>query len=106
MDERPMRIQIKTPAGALTRPEVEALARVPGSVIYKVYDPPFKPTIMKLYVKHCNWDADYIDGHVDGSPGCHIGAWFCQKSCGYLFSNYFHALAYSLQCKNKSKEPA
>jgi hypothetical protein len=106
MDDLPMRVQIKTPAGALTRPEVEALARMPGSIIYKVFGPIIEDIpISKLCVASYDKSKDFIDGAVGGNRGCHIAAWFSGgRRIGYLFSNYFHALAYSLQCKNK--EPA
>lgn len=39
-----------------------------------------------------------------GFDGYHGKNWFMDDSLyGYFFSNYFHALAYSLKCKNDHK---
>jgi len=83
------------PAGALTRQEYKHLPL--GSKIY--------------YVKHCINDDQAHAGHSMGElgqfkyDGWSFGRtyWFGPGSeYGHFFTNYFHALAYSLKVKHEA----
>ena len=102
-----MRIKLDTPVGALTRPQVEAMARIPGSIIYKVYFPEYQEGIIKLCV------AEYIEAKAEiygrkghGSSICRINAWYSAEPMGYIFDNYFHALAYAMKPKRGKDDEA
>ena len=102
-----MLIKLGTPVGALTRPQVEAMARIPGSIIYKVYLPEYQEGIIKLCV------AEYIEAKAEiygrkghGSSICRINKWFSAEPIGYLFDNYFHALAYAMKLKRGKDDEA
>ena len=113
-----MRIKLDTPVGALTRPQVEAMARIPGSIIYKVYLPEYQEAF-KLYlpkyqegiIKLCV--AEYIEAKAEiyGREGhgysiCRINAWYSAEPMGYLFDNYFHALAHAMKLKGAKDDEA
>ena len=102
-----MRIKLDTPVGALTRPQVEAMARIPGSIIYKVYFSEYQESIIKLCV------AEYIEAKAEiygrkghGSSICRINKWFSAEPMGYLFDNYFHALAHAMKLKGAKDDEA
>lgn len=100
------------PVGALSRQEAEKLAQVKGSVIYKVYGvwrKPAKPYLSKLTVCGYSPREGIIKSstmNAQGYPTSTVLAhWFGDgERYGYLFSNYFHALAYSLHLKRGIKD--
>jgi hypothetical protein len=93
-----MKAMTKAPPGAMTERELETV--VPQTVIYKVWD---------------ENDAGDIDRAVVMGPACdgrapttdsqhtiYFETWF-KKKRGNLFTNYFHAYAYSLKCKERNR---
>jgi hypothetical protein len=85
------------PPGALSRKQVLALGKIRGRVIYKVFD-----VDADLHSVTCNGEVkNGFIMTIDQQDVCHTGMWFNhrRKSFGYLFDNYFHALAYSLKLK-------
>jgi hypothetical protein len=94
---------MKPPVGALTRDEAVALAKVKGSIIYKVYSGiyTYRPGhISKMQVR--GFDGSKILSSIRNKDGNETGtalSWWYEDNYGYLFSNYFHALAYSEKLK-------
>ena len=94
------------PVGALTREEVLAVVRRHG-IIYKVRKLKYSSIISKIMKVETR--AFSADGYavVTAKPEQTIilRRWFIEKPpIGYLFDNYFHALAYSLKVKANLKE--
>ncbi len=92
------------PHGALSKDELLALVK-PGQDIYKVFD-----TLdgavghisrAVLTGKHSGQKIDAADSIKD----IFFDTWF-EKRYGYLFDNYFHALAYSLKLKAEHGQKA
>ena len=89
---------MKKPHGALSKEELLALVK-PGQVIYKVHK------ILrgeKGFIRCAICTGSYTSSNliktVVAEHSFYLKNWF-EKEFGYLFDNYFHALAYSLKLK-------
>lgn len=88
------------PVGALSKEESYSIAEQQnGQIIYRVYN--------KHYVKMGSIRKLITDsfhaGILGSEDGTRLSGWFGRSSYGYLFSNYFHALAYSLKVKDEAQ---
>lgn len=92
---------MSTPPGALSLEEVTQYA-VPGSIIYKVFDDMdgYFGVISKVVACHRYMGGEVIEATVD-LKRIYLDCWFGVKPFGFLFSNYWHAYAYSLKIRSK-----
>jgi hypothetical protein len=87
------------PPGALSKEELLALVK-PGQVIYKVFKD-FDEIIGFISHTVCDGGVSLSSSHIStikAQKTIYLDSWF-KKEYGYLFDNYFHALAYSLKLK-------
>lgn len=90
------------PHGALSKKEVLSLGKRRGQHIFKVF-----AVDADLHSVICN--GVVREGFIltiDQQDVCHTEMWFGSTSFGYLFDNYFHALAYSLKLKAEHGQKA
>lgn len=89
------------PHGALSKEELLALVK-PGQIIYKVYHYFNGLTNDGVgYISHVVCEDQVSDSKIfttESKKTIYLRNWF-EKTYGYLFNNYFHALAYSLKLK-------
>ena len=99
---------MKKPHGALSKDELLALVK-PGQVIYKVFKgrDDFDTGEISQFV--CTGNISYTGSSiieaVDYKKALYLNNWF-EKKWGYVFDNYFHALAYSLKLKAEHGQKA
>jgi len=89
------------PTGALSRKEAELLGRSAGNVIYKCSTPHYGNNFVKVVTTgKQSWDSICVTNEIDN---IWLSVWFREgtnsTSMGYLFTNYFYALAYRLRQK-------
>ena len=89
-----------TPHGALSKDELLALVK-PGQIIYKVYSGNKggldAGVLHEVRCLGINPTGMYIQA-VPDQRNTYFKNWY-EKGWGYIFNNYFHALAYSLKLK-------
>lgn len=86
----------------MTEKEFEAIA--PKTVIYKVWS---EINGVKGKLTKATVAVYVVDGKIETTNPrdiIHFSTWFKRKR-GYLFTNYFHAYAYSLKCKERTRDP-
>jgi hypothetical protein len=94
------------PPGALSKDELLALVK-PGKVIYKVFRKYDARIIGQISKMVCSGEVNHT--RVLSTPSERQSLWFTnwfsqdrtKVGSGHLFTNYFHALAYSLKLKAK-----
>lgn len=89
----------EAPPGALTEQELRIIEV--GQIIYKVWS--------EINGVRGKLTKATIEGHLDDGKiatvvpqdTIYFSTWF-KRERGYLFTNYFHAYAYSLKCKERA----
>jgi hypothetical protein len=87
------------PHGALTKEELLALVK-PGWVLYKVFK---KHDGVIGYLSHAICTGETNGERISTTkvvPTIYLDNWF-EKDFGFIFDNYFHALAYSMRLKHE-----
>ena len=94
------------PVGALTREEVLAVVRRHG-IIYKVRKLKYSSIIsriIKVETKALSADG-YVVVAANPEQNIILARWFIEKPpIGYLFDNYFHALAHHMNTIQSNKQ--
>jgi len=96
-----MKVMTKAPQGAMIELELEASTH--GTVIYKVWKETTDGIVGKI--TRAIVESNLGDGRIattDPRDLIYFSTWF-KRERGYLFTNYFHAYAYSLKCKEQAR---
>ena len=90
----------RKPDGALT--QLEAIAAVKlNPILYKVY---IDSDLRKVKALHYDLNTNRIVTEKEDDT-ISLDLWFqTDHQLGYLFTNYFHAYAYSLKCKERVRD--
>lgn len=93
----------KLPAGAITKKELLALRECPNTIIYKVFHRFGLKRKVKGQISKATLDGTYNKGVIhakETGKQIFLSSWYGKTPMGCLFTNYLHAYAYSLKCKN------